>query len=279
MQIRTLSEADVPAALALSTQAGWNQLGADWRRLRSLTPGRCYGGWVVEELVATTTVTTYETGGSWVGMVLVDEDHRRQGYGTRILDHAIDETPVSEGREIGLDATDQGIPLYREYGFETVREITRLSGSIHAAGDADSVETVGSDTFAAVSAYDEEACGTNRQPLLSRLLSESGTIGFVDHHGDRPAGYAILRPGRTHWQLGPVVADDDAVLGRLLDAAARRLDGESVIVDSLADGDKADTLAQRGLSPQRVLTRMTYPDAVPLLTGDRVVAAVGLELG
>lgn len=279
MEIRTLSEADVPAALALSTQAGWNQLGADWRRLRSLTPARCYGGWVDGELVATTTVTTYETGGSWVGMVLVDEAHRREGYGTRILEYAVEETPASEGNEIGLDATDQGIPLYREYGFERVRGVTRLSGTIDATAQSDDVDTFDRDHLDAVAAYDETACGTDRRRLLSALLSEARTAGVVVRDGDGIGGYAILRPGRTHWQLGPVVADDADGLGRLLDAAAKRLDGGSVIVDSLADGVAADTLARRGLSPQRELTRMTYPDAVHLLTGDAVVAAAGLELG
>lgn len=279
MDIRTLTEADVQAALELSTQAGWNQVAADWRRLRSLTPEGCYAGWVGGELVATTTVMTYESGASWVGMVLVDADHRRQGYGTRILEHALDETPVEAGAEIGLDATSQGIPLYRDYGFEEVRNITRISGSIDATGPADAVDILDADQLAAVSAYDEAACGTDRTVLLTELLSEAGSVGFVSRGDEGPDGYAILRLGRDHWQLGPVVADDPDVLGRLLDGVAPRLDGESLLVDSLANAAAADRLAERGFSPQRELTRMTYPDAVPLLTDDAVVAAAGLELG
>jgi GNAT superfamily N-acetyltransferase len=279
MDIRLLTEPDVPAALALSTQAGWNQLAADWRRLLSLSPERCYAGWVDDQLVATTTVTTYETGGSWVGMVLVDVDHRRQGYGTTILEHAIEETPVAPGREIGLDATDQGIPLYREYGFEAVRDITRLSGTIDGTGGADAVDTFDAEELAPIAAYDEAAVGTARSALLSRLLSEPRTVGFVSRDGEPVDGYAIVRPGREFWQLGPVVADDADVLGHLLDAVGDHLDGERIILDSLADGAQAERLAASGLSPQRELTRMTYPDAVSLLTGEAVVAAAGLELG
>jgi hypothetical protein len=33
-----LTEADVDAAVALSTEAGWNQTEADWRRLLALAP-------------------------------------------------------------------------------------------------------------------------------------------------------------------------------------------------------------------------------------------------
>lgn len=279
MHVRRLTETDVPAAMRLSTQAGWNQVAADWHRLLTLSPDGCFAGWVDDELVATTTVVTHEDGTSWVGMVLVDAEHRRQGYGEQILRHALDATQGNERRTIGLDATDQGLPLYRRYGFEELCQITRLSGTPRRAGSTDDVQTIAAADGTGLSAFDAAACGTERRELVERLLSEPRSVGFACPGVGDPDGYAILRPGRNHWQLGPVVAEGTDVLGRLLDAAAERLDGESVIVDSLADGAADELLVERGLSPQRHLSRMTYPDATPLLTGDAVVAAAGLELG
>lgn len=60
-------------------------------------------GWVDGEFVTTTTVTTYEDSVRWVGMVFVDVDYRRRGYGSRLLEHALNETLTGESAEIGLD--------------------------------------------------------------------------------------------------------------------------------------------------------------------------------
>lgn len=279
MKIRPLTEADVVDAMGLVRQVGWNQLPVDWRRLLALAPERCYAGVVGGELVATTTAVTYANSVSWVGMVLVDEEYRRRGYGTEMLQHALEQARPAVQAGVGLDATDEGKPLYRKHGFGDVREITRLCGVLHRDGPVDGVEEFGADRAASLASFDAEACGTDRRALLERLFTEPRTVGYVRPGDDGPAGYAILRPGREHWQLGPIVAVRDDALGPLLDAAAARLDGENVIVDSLANGSAADLLADRGLAPQRRLTRMTSPEGAPLLTDGSVVAAAGLELG
>ena len=279
MEIRRLTETDVQDAMRLVRQAGWNQLPVDWRRLLSLAPERCYAGAVDGELVATTTAVTYGNSVSWIGMVLVDEDYRRRGYGTRILEHALEQARPAVQGGVGLDATDQGKPLYRKHGFGEVQEITRLCGTLRRDGPADGVEEFGADRASSLAAFDAAACGTDRRALLERLLTEPRTVGYVRPGDDVSASYAILRPGREHWQLGPVVAACDDALGPLLDAVAARLNGESVIVDSLANGAAADLLADRGLAPQRRLTRMTSPEGAAFLTDESVVAAAGLELG
>jgi hypothetical protein len=38
IRVRRLTAADLPAGLALSRQAGWNQTEADWRRCLDLQP-------------------------------------------------------------------------------------------------------------------------------------------------------------------------------------------------------------------------------------------------
>src|SRR5690606_10280179 len=66
---RLLTESDVNAALHLSTQAKWNQVDADWRRLLRLWPDSCFGLWQDESLIATATLARFGEIG-WVGMLL-----------------------------------------------------------------------------------------------------------------------------------------------------------------------------------------------------------------
>src|SRR5687768_10315056 len=94
LKVDRLSESDIDAALRLSTAAGWNQLGADWRRLIDLWPQFCLAGRVDGALVATATLAVYPQTAAglhaspvgWVGMILVDPAHRRRGYGGAMFD-------------------------------------------------------------------------------------------------------------------------------------------------------------------------------------------------
>src|SRR4026209_2412338 len=89
LEIRLLFESDIPAAMRLKEAAGWNQTEADWRRLIQLEPNGCFAAIENEQLVGTTTTTTYEDERAWVGMVLVDSQHRRRGIASRLIETAL----------------------------------------------------------------------------------------------------------------------------------------------------------------------------------------------
>ena len=57
--LRRLVASDIPAALGLSEQAGWNQTSEDWRTLIDLAPEGCLAIEVGGELAATTTLLCY----------------------------------------------------------------------------------------------------------------------------------------------------------------------------------------------------------------------------
>ena len=278
MNIRRLDIDDLDAAFELSKQAGWNQLRPDWRRLLELYPEWCFGGTVDGELVATTTVATYDGAVGWIGMVLVDEAHRRRGYGRAIVDHALAETLDRGVSVVGLDATDLGQPLYRELGFADAAPIARWCGeldvdvSLTGVGDLEPGRT-------AVHDLDRRVCGVDRSDLLDCLLAETGSVGVVRETDGIVRGYAVLRQGREHWQLGPVVADRREDAEHLLGAAAARLETDTVIVDAVRTDDTDDLLSTAGLNVQRELARMYHEREELALWGDAVWAAAGFELG
>jgi len=317
LDIRPLRAADVPAALELSTQAGWNQLAADWHRLLDIAPDGCVAGWVDDELVATGTLVTYDDIG-WIGMILVDEDHRRNGYGTAVFERVRD-LAEQRGVTAGLDATDAGREVYRQVDFVDVAPIQRWSGELSpptgtdggpARDPASAVETFDEsdrDVRDAVCALDERCVGVDRSALLDHLLGEDGTTGLAvgagedgsaageggraagegGHAtgeggratGDDVRGYALVRPGREHDHVGPIVAPSRDDAAALLAAAAEVAGERSVLVDLLDVDGSASLLEAAGLECQRRLTRMASREPEPLLVGDGVVAAAGFELG
>jgi len=136
---RLLRLGDVAAALQLSTQAGWNQTEDDWHTLRNLAPESC---WVIEmdgKLAATTTLLCYGRRLGWIGMVLTSQEYRRRGLAKRLLTTVLAQADSIGIETLKLDATEQGRPLYEQFGFRSEQEIERWSGRVMARNDCLSV--------------------------------------------------------------------------------------------------------------------------------------------
>jgi GNAT superfamily N-acetyltransferase len=279
LQFDLLTAKDLDEALRLSTQAGWNQLPGDWQRLIDFTPEGCIAGRADGRLVATSTIATYGKDAHWLGMVLVDKECRGRGYGTAILAEALRRAEALGSGAIGLDASDQGRPLYLKMGFADVSPIDRWGGSMKAPAKEPPLEILSHATLDAVLALDRTACGADRSRLLVHLAMERDVVGWVATDSRGAAGYAILRPGRTCAHLGPIVAADPAHFESLLDAAALYLNGAELLLDIPRTDQNSALLAKRGVEIRRRLTRMTHRRAQPLLLGPGVRAAVSFELG
>jgi len=266
---------DLPAALRLSTQAGWNQLAADWQRLLDLCPEGCLAGRLDGALVATATVASYGRDAHWIGMVLVDEALRGRGVGSTLLQQAISLARAGGGEAIGLDATDLGRPVYLKQGFVDVAPIDRWSGVLRENGSSEGLEPLDRSNLEAVAAFDRAACGVDRSALLLHLLNEPGVTGVVS----RGAGYALLRPGRTQGHVGPFLAADDATATQLLNRLAKLAAGSPLLLDALRSPALSALLQLHGLTVARRLVRMTSGTPQRLLMGDSVRAATSFEWG
>lgn len=275
LRIEELAEEDLTAAQRLSTAVGWNQTATDWHRLLALFSNTCFGGWVDDQLVATSTLATYGDRVGWIGMVLVDETHRRRGYGSSIFEAALNAGQRAGLEVIGLDATDAGRRVYDGYGFERSGGIDRWRGSLDRPTSEDAVEFDGAEQ---VASFDTSRCGVDRLPLLRHLLDSEGTVGIRSVRGDKTDGYAVVRPGRTCPHVGPVVVDSSDAFERVLDGVAPHVSGD-VIVDAFRRDIVTTVLEGSGLSVSRRLHRMTHGKTSPALDGDEVVAAAGFEWG
>ncbi|WP_276256434.1 GNAT family N-acetyltransferase [Halomontanus rarus] len=284
-ELRSLTADDLEDAMELSTQAGWNQIDADWERFLARCPEGCFAGTVDGDLVATTTVSTYGDDVSWIGMVLVDEAHRSQGYGSRMFERGLEYAREHGGDIVGLDATHLGEPIYQKYGFEGVTTVYRWQGSVDEPTDTDDrerdgrVEPLTAQDLDAVCEFDQSHVETDRSDLLRTLVAESDVRGFYSRGSNGIDGYAVVRPGRRNWQIGPVVTADPSATESLLRNISTSFDGRDVIVDAPDRDAVSSSLDAIGLSRERELVRMTYPEPEPALLTDSVRAFVDFAFG
>jgi hypothetical protein len=92
-------------------------------------------------------------------------------------------------------------------------------------------------------------------------------------------GWGVVRPCRTGYKIGPLVADDRAAAEAVLSALLAEIGDAEVFLDALAINRDAVALAQDlGLVPVFETARM-YTGPIPPLRMERVFGVTSFELG
>ena len=278
--VREMTAEDIPAGMRLKTLAGWNQVEADWRLFLDASPGGCFVTTDDQQVIGTVTTMSYGTRFGtrlgWIGMLLVDPDHRRKGIGTRLMRRAMQHLEACT--TMGLDATPLGRPLYERLGFRPVADLQRMV--------LDSAPPPGAPQHGIVPlgqpadwALDRRAFGADRQDLLGALQARTPALAWQRTHSDRMQGYCLGRRGTTYTQIGPLVAKqvEDAVA--LCQAALRACAGEPVLLDVPLSKERFRRhLAELGFVDRRAFTRMVV-GADPPGTFARQFVIAGPEFG
>ncbi len=262
-----MREDDLGACMELSAAAGWNQVEADWQRVRALEPQGCFVFEADGKAAASATTACFGRELAWIGMVLTLPEYRRRGLARRLMERALAHCEQQRIACVKLDATDLGRPLYADLGFVDEQPIERWAGEWNGPPHRAMPESA---TLEEVLALDRRAFGADRKPLLER---------FQPLTAPRGEGLAATRPGANARQLGPCAAATPEAAEQLIEAALAQAGPGRVFWDLLPANEAAVRLAAKlGFKPQRRLVRMSRPAAV---VGDPglIWATAGFEYG
>lgn len=280
VEIRSLTERDLPAAMRLKELARWNQTEKDWRRLLRLEPQGCFVACRDNRVVATITTITYGPVLAWIGMVIVDPEFRRRGIAAGLMRTALDYLQRTGIATVKLDATPDGRFVYEGLGFCSELLIERWEGVARSV-EKRKCASLDEETWPEVLALDGLAFGADRSRLLDSLVKDSCAQPLILSAPDgRLRGYALARAGSAASYLGPLVAIDKQAFEALLDGMLGQLPGQEVYMD-FNTGSVADTeaLVKRGFTKQRDLVRMRYGQENLAGTSAFVCAIAGPEVG
>ena len=255
--IELLDEGHLPEALRLTEQSRWNQTERDWLRLLQCPPGGCFGAFLDGRLIGTVTTVVYGRELAWIGMMLVDSEYRRRGLGTRLMQTALKYLQRIGVNSVKLDATPAGRPLYESLGFRSEGLIERWEGRGRPGVKKNGLAW-NEGLRLAVYAFDQRAFGADRTWMLASLIADSPVAPLVAMTPDgQLEGFALARPGRQAFYIGPVAARSRETALVLLDEILGRLAGKKVTLDfNTGFGPGSEVPAVRGLVKQRELTQM-----------------------
>ena len=275
--IRAMRPEEISLAVDWAAAEGWNP---------GISDAACFAsvdreGFLIGELdgtpAATVSCVNYDARFAFLGFYIVRADLRGKGYGLQIWNAAI---AHAGARVVGLDGVTAQQENYRKSGFQLAYANVRYGGTIAApAAVSADIIALGEVPFAALEADDATVFPARRSAFLHAWIGSPGHVGCAMRRDGRLSSWGVIRPSRTGFKIGPLVADDRAGAETVLSALLAKVGGGEIFLDVPDINREAAALAQDfGLAPVFETARM-YTSAIPPLRLDRVFGVTSFELG
>lgn len=273
-----MTRPEVDLAVDWAAAEGWNPGQHDADAFYAADHGGFLVGLLDNQAVATISAVKYGASFGFIGFYIVQPAFRGQGLGLQLWQAGLSRLA---GRTIGLDGVLAQQANYRKSGFDLAYRNIRYQGVGGAPAPADAtVVPLSSVAFVDIAAYDRPLFPDERQVFLRHWIEQAGAValGLVQH--GQLLGYGVLRPCRSGFKIGPLLADTPALAERLwLALTARTPAGAAVFLDTPAANPAAVELAQRHGMQLVFETARMYRGPAPTLPIDRVFGVTSFELG
>lgn len=271
VRFRAMTPDDLPAVHMLSREQRWPHTEDDWGFFLKIGEGL-----VAERdgnLIGTAMGWRFGDGAATVGMVIVSPAAQGRGIGRDLMDMMLDRM---NGRTVMLNATKEGMPLYRKLGFEPTGGIVQHQGTASSVPipellPNERVRPLGANDTALIGQLYTRATGMDRTELVSKLCK--GAKGVVLARNDQPVGFALFRRFGLGYVVGPTVAPDvngaKALISHWLGSKA----GKFCRLDVTEDSGLSTWLDDLGLPSVGRVTQMARG---PVLSADEDVKIFSL---
>jgi predicted GNAT family N-acyltransferase len=197
---------DLAAAHGLSREQQWPHREEDWAAMLQLGHGL-----VAERdgaVLGTTMWWLFGDSHASLGMVIVAKAAQGMGVGRKLMEGAI---AAIGDRSILLNATDEGLNLYRSLGFDVTGTVYQHQGAPFDVPIAqlipnERVAPMKAGELADISRLDRAATGLDRSAVIDYLFDAAQ--GVVLNRDGEQAGYALFRRFGRGYSIGPTLAPD-----------------------------------------------------------------------
>ena len=243
ISIAKLDRHHLQGGLNLSQEFSWPYRLEDWAFAFEIGEGV-----VLErngEVLGTALWWCYGQSHAAAGMIIVTEKAQGWGNGSRLFDALLQAT---EGRNVLLNATAEGLPLYLRRGFEKWGMVHQHQCVLHkgyTVKHRDEIRDAVASDFDSIQALDRQAIGMQRERLVNALLNAGEAI-VLEREG-QISGFSLRRRFGRGYVVGPVAASGVEDAKCLIEAQLAKLAGEFVRIDVYAEDGLSEWLEERGL--------------------------------
>lgn len=279
-RLRSMRRTEVQLALDWAAAEGWNPGRFDAEPFWAADPQGFFLAEVDGRPAGSIAAVAYDERFGFAGLYVVRPQLRGGRCGVELGRAALD---YLGSRTIGLDGVPAKQENYHRLGFRPAYKTVRHEGVARAifrsADSAAELVDLRRIPRAVLAGYDRTFFPAPRPDFLEAWIRQPGSAALGVIRQDRLAGYAVARPCRAGYKIGPLAADEPMLAEVLLEAIVEVLSGETFYLDAPEPNRAAAALAARYQMRPVFETIRMYRGPAPEIDLDRVFGVTTLELG
>jgi GNAT superfamily N-acetyltransferase len=281
MSIRGMTRDELDTLVEWAAREGWNPGLDDAKVFWATDPDGFIAAEINGELIGGGSIVAYEKKYGFMGLFIVRADHRGHGLG----DHLWHERKrrllarLDADAVIGLDGVFNMQDYYARGGFRFVCRDLRFEGFGMDLPQPKGIVDARTLPFERIDAYDRRHFPAPRSRFLQGWIDRPGGHALAAVDGDEIRGYAVMRPCRTGYKIGPLFAANASVAESLLVALCSRVPGEPIFLDvPEINHDALALVARYRMSEVFGCARMVL-GPIPKLPDSEIFGVTTFELG
>lgn len=277
-QISIMSRDEIQIAINWASAEGWNPGLDDAGSFYAADSTGFLIGRINNEPIATISAVKYGTSFGFIGLYIVEENHRRKGYGIQIWQQALDSL---KGRNIGLDGVVAQQENYKKSGFKLAHRNIRFAGiSQQKLSKFSKIVDLATVKYSDLLEYDLSFFPAQRDNFLKAWINQPNCHALAIIENSKLSGYGVIRACRQGYKIGPLNAESKDLATELFDALTAKIPtGSSVYLDTPEPNVQAIEIAQtNGMTPSFETARM-YTGEFPEMPLEKIFGITTFELG
>ncbi len=276
-KISIMSQDELSTAIDWARHEGWNPGIHDADAFYQADPTGFLAGKYNDQIIATISAVKYGSDFGFIGLYIVKEAYRGQGFGFKLWEAAI---ASLSGRNIGLDGVLAQQDNYKKSGFKLAHRNIRFAGKSTKSTLPIRAIAAQHIAFEEIAAYDIQFFPAERDTFLKHWIAPENSQTLVIVENSKILGYGSIRACDRGFKIGPLNAESHDIAVELFSALTGIIPEQSEIFLDVPEANKAAIqLAQNfGMTPVFETARM-YTKHFPNLPLDKIFGITSFELG
>jgi len=276
MITRAMSRHELDVALDWAAAEGWNPGLHDADCFYAADPGGYLAGFIDGAMAASIFAVRYGASFGFIGGYIVKPEYRGKGHGIAVWNAGMARLA---GRNVALDGVVAQQPNYAKSGFVLAHRNIRFEGQ----GTGRPAPTAGigrAPDHADLARYDRAFFADDRAAFLRCWTGQPRHVALAARVAGGIAGYAVMRPCRSGYKIGPLFADTPELAEQLFTALQGEAPhGAALFLDVPEPNEAALALAQRHQLRPCFETARMYTAGEPEISLARTYGITTFELG
>lgn len=279
--IRGMRREELDILVDWAANEGWNPGLSDADIFWATDPEGFIAAELDGHLIGGGSIVSYDGHYGFMGFFIVHPDHRGLGLGntlwharrTMLIDRL--EKPAS----IGMDGVFDMQSYYARGGFEFAGRDLRFETTGKPFSISGDIVDLGEFEFAEIEAYDRAHFPAPRSGFLRLWLKQPGAFALGAITDGNLTGFAVMRPCRKGYKIGPLFADNPDIAENLFLALSAKAPGEAIFLDVPEINPAAIAMAHRHDMVEVFGCAKMYLGPRPVLPEQEVFGVTSFELG